>query len=87
MTASSNFDSLVLVAETPDAVATWKELQSAAKARSLRISVGDGEFIMVIVCLSDLLAHASIGSPYQKKSVDMRTARYKLTNTVAALNA
>lgn len=79
-------DSLVFVARALDAVATWKELQSAAKARTLRVAVGDGEFIMVIVCLSDFKAHTlPLSSLYQKECVDWHTARNALTDTVATL--
>ncbi|XP_037505376.1 52 kDa repressor of the inhibitor of the protein kinase-like [Rhipicephalus sanguineus] len=81
-------DCLVLVAKALDAVANWKELQSAAKARTLRVAVGDGEFVMAIVCLSDLLAHTlPLSRLYQKECVDVHTARNTLTDTVAVLNA
>ncbi|KAH7977828.1 hypothetical protein HPB49_003705 [Dermacentor silvarum] len=43
------------VAEALDDVANWRGLQSAAKARTLRIAVGHGEFIMAIVRLSSVL--------------------------------
>ncbi|KAH7956053.1 hypothetical protein HPB52_005789 [Rhipicephalus sanguineus] len=68
-------DCLVLVAKALDAVANWKELQSAAKARTLRVAVGDGEFVMAIVCLSDLLAHTlPLSRLYQKECVDQAVA-------------
>ncbi|XP_040075022.2 52 kDa repressor of the inhibitor of the protein kinase-like [Ixodes scapularis] len=81
-------DSLGCVSTALDAIASWREMQSAAKAKALRVSLGDGEFLMAIVCLSDLLAHTlPLSRLYQKECVDVHTARNTLTDTIAVLTA
>ncbi|CAN7949102.1 unnamed protein product [Ixodes pacificus] len=81
-------DSLGCVSTAPDAIASWREMQSAAKAKALSVSLGDGEFLMAIVCLSDLLAHTLPLSRLRKKGcVDVHTARNTLTDTIAVLTA
>ncbi|XP_064471819.1 52 kDa repressor of the inhibitor of the protein kinase-like [Ornithodoros turicata] len=79
-------ESVGSVSKALDTIADWKEMQSAAKAKTLRAAISDSEFLVAIVCLADILAHTvPLSRLFQKEYLDVRTARSALADTMTVL--
>jgi hypothetical protein len=65
----------------------WKDTLSSSKAKILLKTLRDTEFIITIVCLSDVL-HCTLpfSRLYQKNNIDLKTAQNILTDTISVIN-
>lgn len=80
-------DSLGTVAKALDIISGWTEIHSSAKATTLRAAISDGEFLVAVTCLADMLTHTlPLSRLFQKECVDVRTARTALVDTIAVLD-
>uniref|UniRef100_A0ABD2VTK8 DUF4371 domain-containing protein n=1 Tax=Trichogramma kaykai TaxID=54128 RepID=A0ABD2VTK8_9HYME len=80
-------DCIGKVIETLDHIATWTDMHTAAKAKSLRLSLCNGEVIISIVCLANLLnCTLQLSRYFQKTRIDMKSAQEFLVDTITILS-
>ncbi|KAH7952375.1 hypothetical protein HPB52_022175 [Rhipicephalus sanguineus] len=80
-------DSLGSVAKALESISTWTEMHSSAKAKTLLAAIKDGEFLVTIICLADMLAHTlPLSRLFQRQCIDVRTAKNALVDTMAVLD-
>lgn len=78
--------SLPKIIESLDYISSWKDIQTAAKARTLKISLCDSEFLITITCLSDLLSCTlPLSRFFQKTQIDLKSAQDMLKDTLENL--
>ncbi|KAH7940252.1 hypothetical protein HPB52_022572 [Rhipicephalus sanguineus] len=75
------------VAKALESISTWTEMHSSAKAKTLLAAIKDGEFLVTIICLADMLAHTlPLSRLFQRQCIDVRTAKNALVDTMAVLD-
>ncbi|KAH7983252.1 hypothetical protein HPB52_010516 [Rhipicephalus sanguineus] len=75
------------VAKALESISTWTEMHSLAKAKTLLAAIKDGEFLVTIICLADMLAHTlPLSRLFQRQCIDVRTAKNALVDTMAVLD-
>lgn len=74
------------IIETLECVAKWKDIHAAAKAKSLKCSLSNGEFIVSMMCLANLLTCTlQLSRFFQKTQTDMKSANDILQETLTIL--
>lgn len=62
-------------------------MHSSAKATTLPAHISNGEFLVEIICLADMVTHMLLLSClFQKECVDVRTTKNALVDTMAVLD-
>uniref|UniRef100_A0ABD2XCV9 HAT C-terminal dimerisation domain-containing protein n=1 Tax=Trichogramma kaykai TaxID=54128 RepID=A0ABD2XCV9_9HYME len=75
------------IIETLESVAKWKDISAAAKTKSLKSSLSNGEFIVSMMCLANLLTCTiQLSSFFQKTQTDMKSANDLLQETLTILH-
>lgn len=78
--------SLPKIIETLDFISLWEDVETAAKARALKLSLSDGQFILAVVSLSSVLSCTlSLSQLIQNTQIDLKTAQEAVRDTLTLL--
>lgn len=74
------------IVDTLDTIASWHDINAASKAKCLKIALCESEFLIAMVCLSDILATTLQLSLFlQRVDIDVKTARDTVSDTIKLL--
>ncbi|XP_050513305.1 52 kDa repressor of the inhibitor of the protein kinase-like [Diabrotica virgifera virgifera] len=80
-------ESLPKIHECLDAVSSWSDSQTSAKAKILISATSEPEFLVTTICLSEVLSHTlPLSRFFQRPKIDLKSARDMLNDVLKILN-
>ncbi|KAJ8682083.1 hypothetical protein QAD02_017875 [Eretmocerus hayati] len=79
-------ENLPKIVETLDVISSWRDSQTAAKARALRLALCDSQFLVALVSLSDILSLTHpLSVLLQKSTIDVVSAESLIKDITTVL--